>query len=272
MTNAKVHGTLGFLGFGNMGGAIASGLVQNRAIMPSEVVVYDADPERVRAAAASGMASAASPQDLALRADILLLAVKPQQMDEALGSLGGYLRPETLVISIAAGISIDHVRDRLGGASRVVRTMPNTPALVGAGATGVAMGPGCSEADREAVRAIFEAVGECVFIDEPLMDAVTAVSGCGPAYFFYMVECLTAAGVAAGLSEDAAGRLAAQTLYGAGRLLTSSREKPAELRARVTSKGGATEAALRTLRDDGFEGVVSRGVAAAAARSRELGR
>ncbi len=272
MDDRRIEGTLGFLGFGNMGRAIASGLVQTGVIAPESVLACDVDPERLRDAEQIGMTPVASVAELAARADTLVLAVKPQTMDEALAGLRAHIRPETLVISIAAGISIDRVRDRLGSAIRIARAMPNTPALVGAGAAGVAMGPGCTDADRAVVRAVFEAVGICVFVEETQIDAVTAVSGSGPAYFFLMVESLTAAGVASGLPEDAAARLAAQTLYGAGKLLADSADGPGTLRARVTSKGGTTEAALKQLQNDGFERVIHQGVAAAAARSRELGR
>jgi pyrroline-5-carboxylate reductase len=149
--------------------------------------------------------------------------------------------------------------------------MPNLPAVVGAGASAVAYSDACSDADRALVRTVFEAVGVVEEVDESQLDAVTAVSGSGPAYFFYLVECMAAAGEAQGLDRDQAERLAAQTAYGAGVLMHQSPESPGTLRERVTSKGGTTFAALEAFRANEFEAVVTAGVSAAAARSKELG-
>ncbi len=149
--------------------------------------------------------------------------------------------------------------------------MPNTPALVQAGAAGIALGANCGEEDATTVRAIFGAIGMAAVVEESDIDAVTALSGSGPAYFFYLVECLVKAGIAQGLSAEVATQLATQTLFGAGKLLVESGESAATLRQRVTSKGGTTEAALRQFEADGFETVVAAAVAAAAQRSKELG-
>ncbi|MBI3119926.1 MAG: pyrroline-5-carboxylate reductase, partial [Candidatus Hydrogenedentes bacterium] len=182
------------------------------------------------------------------------------------------LRDGALVISIAAGLSIPWLHEQLGTSVRIVRVMPNTPALCHAGAAGIALGPGCTESDAAVARGIFRAVGTAEMVEESAMDVVTAVSGSGPAYFFYMVECLVKAGVSEGLPEEVATRLATQTLVGAGMLIHATGEPASVLRAKVTSKGGTTEAALRQMQDDKFEDVVRAAVAAAAARSRELGR
>lgn len=264
--------TLGFLGFGNMGVAIARGLVTSETLSESQIHIYDVADARRAEAAAMGVTVAGSPAELAGAISTLVLAVKPQTMAEALAELPAGTLAGKRAISIAAGVSLTTLQSLLGGDVRIVRVMPNTPALVGAGAAAFALGPTCDERDAEVTRAIFEAVGAAEHVDERDIDAVTALSGSGPAYFFYMVECLVRAAVDEGLSEAQATRLASQTLYGAGKLLIESGEPAATLRERVTSKGGTTAAALAAFQDHGFATVTGAGVKAAAARSRELGR
>jgi pyrroline-5-carboxylate reductase len=267
-----LQGTLGFLGFGNMGRAILGGLLETGTLSQKHAIIYDVLPERCADAEHLGVAVAESQESLGKSCDLLMLAVKPQNMEEALEAVKPGLSSETLIISIAAGISSAYIQERLGPDFRVVRVMPNTPALVGAGAAGIAMSANCREEDAEAARTIFEAVGIAEMFPEDAIDAVTALSGSGPAYFFNMVECLVRAAVDQGLPEDKATRLAAQTLLGAGRLLLESGESAETLRQRVTSKGGTTEAALKRFGEEGFERVIAAGVAAATARSRELGK
>lgn len=267
-----LNGTLGFLGFGNMGGAILRGIIARKTLDPTAAVVYDVDEAKCEQARELGARVVSCPSDLARASDTLLLAVKPQNMQEALDSVKDALPDEALLISIAAGISTDYIRDCLGRHRRVVRVMPNTPALVGAGAAGIAASENCSGADAEIATTIFDAIGVTVAVPEHDIDAVTALSGSGPAYFFNVVEYLVKAAVGQGLNEDHATLLAAHTLLGAGRLLTESGESAATLRARVTSKGGTTEAALRAFSEQGLENVIRAGVDAAAERSRELGK
>ncbi len=264
--------TLGFLGYGNMGQAIAGGLVETRTLRPSAVMVYDADPDKRAVADALGVGWADSAQALAAASDILLVAVKPQQMNEALEAIKSSLRPDVLIVSIAAGISIAYIQARLSASVRVARVMPNTPAMVRAGAAGFALSPNCEDNDATTVRVLFEAVGKAERVSEDLIDAVTGLSGSGPAYFFYVVECLVEAAVKHGLSADQATRLAAQTLLGAGRLLTESGETAASLRQKVTSKGGTTEAALRTFAERGLGEALAAGLDAAVHRAQELGQ
>jgi pyrroline-5-carboxylate reductase len=173
-------------------------------------------------------------------------------------------------VSIAAGIPIAALQGWLGEEIRIVRVMPNTPAMVGAGAAGIALGPTCDGRDADVARAIFEAVGSVELVEEHALDVVTALSGSGPAYFFYMIECLVRAAVEEGMPEEQAIRMASQTMYGAAKLLVESGETPALLRERVTSKGGTTAAALGAFQEHGLAAVVARGVKAAARRSREL--
>lgn len=268
----SLRGTLGFLGFGNMGRAIAGGLLENGAVAAKHVAAYDVDPEKRSHAEVMGVTVYSSAEELARASETLLLAVKPQSMEEALEEVRPALAPSTLIVSIAAGISITYLQNRLGTEFRVVRVMPNTPALVGAGAAGFAPSANCSIADVETVHSIFRSIGISEQVPESLIDAVTALSGSGPAYFYYLVECLAKAGTAQGLLHDQAERLAGQTLIGAGLLLRDSGESASILRERVTSRGGTTEAALKRFAADGFQDLVDAAVNAAVERSHELGQ
>jgi len=267
-----LQGTVGFLGYGNMGSAILKGLLAQSTIRAAQARAYDPEPGRCEAARAAGAVLCASPEDLAASSDVLVLAVKPQSMDSALAPVRAALRPDTLIISIAAGIAIAKLQACLGPGRRIVRVMPNTPALVRAGAAGIALSPNCTPADEAVALEIFGSIGIAVTVKEEDIDVVTALSGSGPAYFFYLAECLAEAAQSEGLDPEVSVRLAAQTLYGAGKLLFESGESAAVLRARVTSKGGTTEAALNQFRADGLAKVIRAGVRAAAVRSRELGR
>jgi pyrroline-5-carboxylate reductase len=266
-----LQGCLGFLGYGNMGSAILEGLLRKGVLEPRQATIFDPSPERQAQARALGAEVLPESKDLARVSDVLMLAVKPQMMATALDEFRDAVKPSALVISIAAGISIGFLQQRLPQGVRVVRVMPNTPALVQTGAAGIALGTGCTAQDAAVARTIFESIGTVELVEENDIDAVTALSGSGPAYFFYMVECLIRAAKAEGLAEDVATRLAAQTLLGAGRLLQDSGEAAGVLRQKVTSKGGTTEAALKRFESEGFERIIHAGVQAAAARSRELG-
>ena len=269
---APLAGTLGFMGFGNMGRAILLGLLGAGTISADRVFVYDVAPDKRAEAETAGAAVVSSPDELARNANTLILAVKPQVMAEAVESLKPGIGAKTRVISIAAGISITYLQERFGKNVRVIRVMPNTPAMAKAGAAGIALSDNCTEADAAAARAIFEALGLVEVVPEALMDVVTALSGSGPAYFFYMVECLTQAAGRHGLGSQQAANLAAQTLLGAGRLLKESGETAAVLRERVTSKGGTTAAAIEAFRAGGFDRIIAEGITAAVARSKELGK
>lgn len=269
---SRLNGCFGFLGYGNMGEAILSGLLENGVIEPGAVRVYDPLPARREAAAARGAVGVSSADELASACDTLLLAVKPQSLNEALAPLAGIVFPSIRVISIMAGVSIAVLQKYFGPRARILRVMPNTPALVGAGAAAMACSDTCGPEDIEAGQAIFGAVGIVELVEESGIDAVTALSGSGPAYFFYLAECMIKAAVAEGLPEELAGRLAAQTLMGAGKLLVSTGKPPALLREQVTSKGGTTFAALEAMRAHEFETIIGAAVHAAAERSRELGK
>lgn len=263
--------TLGFLGFGNMGMAIYKGLIAAGTIRADQALLYDVDAEKLSAADPASR-RCDSLADLGAHSSVVLLATKPQDMAAALEQLATVADPDILYISIAAGISIEFIQQRVGRMARVARVMPNTPALLGVGAAGMTFSDSCSADDRLVTTAIFEAIGIAEVVAESQLDAVTALSGSGPAYFFYFVESMVNAAVALGLPEETARRLAIQTALGAGRMLAESGENPSTLRERVTSKGGTTFAALEVFRAHDFHSIVESAMRAAAQRSKELGR
>ncbi len=255
------------LGCGNMGGAIASAIASAEPSPASELLVCD--PDEGKRSGIAGAEPVADVVSAVQRADVVLLAVKPQAMKDALVPLVS-VSAGKLFISVAAGITTATLEQSLPDA-RVVRTMPNTPLLVGRGVVAVCGGRSSLAGDVDIASGMFpDALVERLVEDQ--MDAATAVSGSGPAYFFAFVEALAAAGEAAGLSVSAAARMAEGTLIGAARLLESSDASPAELRRRVTSPGGTTAAALDAFEDAGLANVVEKAVAAAAARGAQLSK
>jgi pyrroline-5-carboxylate reductase len=203
-------------------------------------------------------------------ADVVLLVVKPQDVSALLEEIAGSVRSDATVVSLAAGITIDTMTSALPDGIAVIRAMPNTPALVGEGMFGISPGPGVGDEKVAAVRALLESGGKVVVVDESKQDAVTAVSGSGPAYVFYLAEAMIAGGIDAGLDEDTARTLTAQTLVGAAKLLSESDDTAEELRRRVTSPNGTTHAAITTFDQCGVKDGLIAGVTAAAARSAEL--
>jgi pyrroline-5-carboxylate reductase len=262
---------IGFIGGGNMANALIGGLLKQGFLAADITVVEPMAENRERLSASFGVACLPAIDASILGSDILVLSVKPQQMREALAPLAGKLKSE-LVISIAAGMRLADISRWLGGYAKLVRTMPNTPALIGAGITGLYAAPSIDEEARRQAERILGAVGKTLWIaDESLMDAVTAVSASGPAYVFYFIEALRDAARALGFPEEQARLLAIETAVGAVALAANSVEDVAVLRQRVTSKGGTTEAALNSLNADGFKTAILRAVQAADARGRELG-
>ncbi|HXV12092.1 MAG TPA: pyrroline-5-carboxylate reductase [Burkholderiales bacterium] len=260
-----------FIGGGNMASAMVGGLLKKGWKPGAITVVEIAAPARAQLESRLKVKAVPAIDAAAVDAACIVLAVKPQQMRTVALELAPLLR-EQLVVTIAAGIRVADLSRWLGGYSRIVRVMPNTPALVLAGVSGLCAGPNVRAEDRRAAERILGAVGATVWVErEDELDAVTAVSGSGPAYVFYFIEALEQAALALGLREDAARKLALETFAGAVRLALEAGEPPAELRARVTSKGGTTERALQALDADGVKSVIARAVRAAAERSRELG-
>ena len=263
--------TIAFLGAGNMGEALIRGLLTAKTVTPSQIVATDVRPERLGELAKTfGIRTTDDNVKAVADADIILLAVKPQQMSVVLAPLKSAATFPKLFISIAAGVTTARIESELGGKARVVRVMPNTPALVGAGAAALAKGAHATEDDLAAAESILGAVGIVVRVEERFIDAVTALSGSGPAYVFYVTEVMIKAGVAAGLDEALAKELAIQTVYGAAKLLVESGEDPELLRRKVTSPGGATEAALKVMSERKLAEIFSEAIQAAERRSREL--
>jgi len=261
----------GFVGGGNMAIAIIGGLLA-RGHAAGDIVVAERDPgQRERLATRFGIRTEASPGAQFASADVIVLAVKPQQMREAVAPLLPLLGGQ-LVVSIAAGIRLADLSRWLGGYATLVRAMPNTPALVHAGITGLHAAAGISGAQREAATALLSAVGDVVwFDDEAMLDAVTAVSGSGPAYVFYFIEALEQAARELGLTPAQARQLAGQTFAGSVKLAMAGDEPFAVLRERVTSRGGTTERALGAMHAAAVKERIVEAVKAACERSRELG-
>jgi pyrroline-5-carboxylate reductase len=268
---AKVQ--LGFLGAGNMAEAIARGIVGAGLVPAREMLASDPD-ERRRTLFERELKIPALDDNRALaeRASLIIVAVKPQVFDKALVPVGGLFGPKKLILSVCAGICTAHIEAVVAAGTRVVRAMPNTPMLVGRGMAAVCAGKQATPADVAKAQRLLGAAAQVIRVPEDLMDAVTAVSGSGPAYFFYLAEKLAAAGVELGLPEEDARLLSRVTFEGAAKLLAESAETPEELRRRVTSPGGTTEAAIKTFDALGFAKTVSAAVKAARDRARELGR
>lgn len=259
-----------FIGGGNMATALIGGLKKQGFSIAGMQVVEPDEEKRTRLADDFGVRTTAIVDAAALDCEVLVLAVKPQQMKTAVAPLSGRLGQQ-LAISIAAGLRLADLSRWLGGYRCLVRAMPNTPALIGAGISGLCALPEVDREGRLTAERILGAVGKTLWIDdEALMDAVTAVSGSGPAYVFYFIEALIAAGASLGLPEETARRLAVETFVGASRLAAESSEPLSELRARVTSKGGTTEAALAVFQSLRVATAIGHGVAAAARRGQEL--
>jgi pyrroline-5-carboxylate reductase len=264
--------TLAFIGGGNMTGSLVGGLIAD-GWKPARIHVADPDPQQTgRLARRFSVITTADNRTAVKHADAVVLAVKPQVIRAVAEELAPLIKQRhPLVISIAAGIRETSLRDWLGEETAIVRTMPNTPALVQCGATALYANPVVSEEQRNLAESILRAVGLAIWVDdEAMMDAVTALSGSGPAYFFLLMEALTSAGSQLGLPEDTARLLALQTAFGAAKMALESAEDAAKLRRRVTSPGGTTERAIRVFEENNFEGIVLQALRAAADRSREL--
>jgi pyrroline-5-carboxylate reductase len=260
-----------FIGGGNMANALIGGLRKQGFSAAGMQVVEPVEELRMRLTDDFGLRCVAALDAAALNCEVLVLAVKPQQMRQALAGAAGRLGDHQLVVSIAAGLRLADIGRWLGGHGRLVRAMPNTPALIGAGITGLYAAPGVDHEGRETAEKILRAVGRTLWVeDEALMDVVTAVSGSGPAYVFYFIEAIQNAGRELGLPAETARLLAVETFLGAARLAESSGDPVNELRARVTSKGGTTAAAIEAFNDMSVDAGIARGIEAAAARGREL--
>jgi pyrroline-5-carboxylate reductase len=262
---------IAFIGGGNVATALISGLCQSR-LPPETIHVSDPSPlARRRLEEAFPVTGFESGPEAIHEAHSVVLAVKPQVMPEVLEELSGKIEPGQLLITVAAGIHISFINRMLGEGQAVVRCMPNTPALIGRGVTGLFAGAKCTAQHRGFAERIMSAAGETVWLDdETLMDVVTAISGSGPAYYYYLTELLKEAGMKLGLPAEAAAKLALYTAQGAGDMAVQSHIDIAELRRQVTTPGGTTEAALAQFKAGELKETVFRAIKAATERGREL--
>ncbi|MBI5286200.1 MAG: pyrroline-5-carboxylate reductase [Deltaproteobacteria bacterium] len=264
--------TIGFIGAGNMGEALIKGILTSKKVSPGQVVVSDKVKERLAFIAERYEVKVFSMNfEVARIADIIILAVKPNDIKVVIEEIGPDLNKNKLLISIAAGITLDYIRRELSHPVPLIRVMPNTPARVQEGAIGICPASDVSDEAMAVARAIFEAVGKVVVVEkEELMDAVTGLSGSGPAYIFLILEALSDGGVKVGLPRKTATLLAIQTVLGSARLALVSGKHLGELKDMVTSPGGTTIAGLKKLEDGGVRAAIMEAVEAATRRSREL--
>lgn len=271
-TGTPLDKTLACIGVGAMGEALVRGILRAGLLHRDQVWVTDADREKLaRVAAEHGVHAAANP-DAARMADIVIVAVKPPLVAPVLREIGPELKAGACVISIAAGVPLKVIEGHLPPGMAAIRAMPNTPCLIGHGAIALAPGRHASADQVTEAQRLFGALGLTVIVSESHMDAVTGLSGSGPAYVYLFIEALADGGVQAGLPRDVALRLAAQTVAGAARMVLETGRHPGELKDMVTSPAGTTIAGVSVLEDRGFRGAALRAVQAAAVRSEELGR
>ena len=265
--------TIAFIGAGHMAGSLINGLTSD-GYDPTCIVASDTNPDALAAMARRTGVRTTVDNGVAAGSDVVVLAVKPQTLQGVAREIAPVVQQRRpLVISIAAGIREDALEDWLGGAVALVRTMPNTPAMIGAGATVLHAGSGVTDAQRDTAESILRAVGLTRWVDdEGLLDAVTALSGSGPAYFFLVMEAMEAAAIELGIPRETARLLTLQTALGAARMAIESDEEPATLRRRVTSPGGTTERAVAVFEDGGLRELFNRALTAARDRSVELSR
>ncbi|MCG8557457.1 MAG: pyrroline-5-carboxylate reductase [Proteobacteria bacterium] len=269
----RIEGNISFIGAGSLAGALIRGLLSAGTYEANDIMATDLRADRLQELGQyHGIRTSKDNEQGASRAAIVVLSVKPQVLPSVLPAVASALAPDTLVISLAAGISTALVEAKLPHGTRVLRAMPNTPALVGSGATALALGTSSTDADLRQAEQIFQSVGVTVRVEEALMDAVTGLSGSGPAYILLVLEALMNAGVQAGLPPSVARTLSVQTVLGTARLLDQSDEHPAALRDMVASPAGTTMAGLRMLERGAVRSAFIEAVQCASQRANELGR
>ncbi|MDE0205304.1 MAG: pyrroline-5-carboxylate reductase [Candidatus Tectomicrobia bacterium] len=262
-----------FLGGGNMAEALIKGLLTGLGVAPRRIVATDIVPERCdHLQATYGIATSTDNPRAVQDSQVIFLAVKPQTVGALLTSVAPMVGPEKLVVSIAAGVPLSTLQHALPGGSRIVRVMPNTPALVLEGAAGISPSAAATAADVALVESIFSAVGRATVVGDSMMDAVTGLSGSGPAYVFALIEGLSDGGVLMGLDRPTATMLAAQTVLGAARMVLETGRHPGELKDMVTSPAGTTIAGMEALEEGGLRGLMMTAVRRATERSEQLGR
>jgi pyrroline-5-carboxylate reductase len=264
--------TIGFLGAGKMATALAKGVISAKLVAPSQIRASDpVFGARASFAKETGARATTSNAAVVQFANVLIVAVKPAYVAELLEEIRPSLTPRHLVISIAAGVPIAKLENGLGAGARIIRVMPNTPALVNASATAYALGKTATAADAALAQRLFSAVGLVFQVKESLLDAVTGLSGSGPAYIYLIIEALSDGGVASGLPRDIATKLAAQTVFGSAKMVLETGQHPGALKDMVTSPGGTTIEGLHELEKGKVRGVLINAVRAATEKSRKLG-
>ena len=273
INNALKDKCLGFIGAGNMAEAMIRGIIQNRVVLPDRILASDVSAERREHVSKTfDIQTSEENRFLVDQSNVIFLAVKPQAVPRVLDDIGTNMGPEKLLISIVAGIPIQTLSAGLPKAPRIVRTMPNTPVTVMEGAMAIASDSPAHPEDLEAVETLFRPIGRTVQVEEKLIDAVTGLSGSGPAYVFMILEALADGGVKMGLPRDVAETLAAQTLMGSAKLFLETRMNPGQLKCMVTSPGGTTIAGIHELEKGGIRASLMNAVEAATKRSMELGK
>ncbi|MCS1406861.1 MAG: Pyrroline-5-carboxylate reductase [Verrucomicrobia subdivision 3 bacterium] len=268
-----ISARIGFIGTGKMAVALAKGMVDKQTVASDQVIGTDPFGEAREAfQSAVGAWATTKPMEVLQRADVIFVAVKPDKVEEALVGINPHFTTSHLLVSIAAGVPLAIFEENLLTGARVIRVMPNTPAMVGVGASGFALGTHASEADGQLAEQLLSAVGVAVRVSESLLDAVTGLSGSGPAFVFQIIEALSDGGVAAGLPRDTATRLAAQTVLGGAKMVLETGMHPGPLKDMVTSPGGTTIDGVHELEKGGLRAALMNAVRAAAAKSRRLGR
>jgi pyrroline-5-carboxylate reductase len=262
---------IGFLGAGKMATALSQGFIRSGLITPEQVLAFDISTEaRESYSKQTGSKSIDNLQDLIKYSEVIVLSVKPQHIFDVCEVISTELGPQHLLVSIAAGITIKQLTDTLPGSQRIIRVMPNTPCLVGAGASGYTLGDYAEEEDGNWVKTYLSTVGVAYEVPEKMLDAVTGLSGSGPAYVMLFIEALSDGGVRMGLPRNIAQDLAIQTVLGSAQWIKETKLHPGQLKDQVTSPGGTTIAALHSLENDAFRGAVMNAVEAATTRSIEL--
>ena len=271
MSSATLTQSISFVGGGRMAEALISGVLSSSGYKAEQIHVADPDTaRRDHLKRQYGVQIDLTNHEAVVSGDVVVLAVKPQVLAEVLKEVGDVLT-KRLVISVIAGVSLGRIIEACGPQARVIRAMPNTPAMVGAGMTALAIGPGVEECEVRCAQQIFESVGRVVRVEERFMDAVTGLSGSGSAYVFLMIEAMADGGLKMGLPREMASLLAAQTVLGAARMVLETGQHPASLKDQVTSPGGTTIAGLHRLEQGGLRGLLIDAVEAATKRSQELG-
>ncbi|NWL87237.1 pyrroline-5-carboxylate reductase [Paenibacillus sp. 79R4] len=275
--NSLKPGTISFYGAGSMAEAIVRGLIHKQVAKPTSISMLNRSNQERLAYLTNQYGVVTSNQEeqknqLLEEASIIVLAMKPKDAKDAITAIAPHLSEKQLLVSVIAGLSIETIQQLLGFAAPIARTMPNTSSSIGYGATGIAFSDEVSEEQKQQVLTMFEAVGTVSVIPEEKMEILTGVSGSGPAYVYFMMEAMIAAGIEGGLSPEQARELTIQTVLGAAVMMRETGEEPAKLRADITSPNGSTQAALDVLREGGFTEAVKAAVRRAEERSREMGQ